>query len=194
MQRDFFTVKLNKFINCNKMVAAISFKTICNPVFMSLGTAESVEISAEDSERRLALWESINLYFSNGLNKRPEVFGAAVEKFASEINRAKALSENLVVSALHTFSINSFGSKAMRRGRNMNVNTAAIIRRKYASMAGRKCTLQGRPPKAAFTKEHGYHINRKVVPSWNRCNKRRGALPHKLSVRVQHQAAKTQKC
>lgn len=159
-----------------------------------VGTSEpAVEPSAEDNERRLALWESLSLYISNGLKERPEVFGSAVEKFANQFNKAKALSENLVLSAMHTFSINSFRSKAMRRGRYMNVNTAAMIRRKYASMSGRKCTLQGRPPKAAFTVEHGYSLKRQLLPSWKRCNQRKGAVPHNLTVRVQNQVANSRK-
>ncbi|XP_026286606.2 uncharacterized protein LOC113212209 [Frankliniella occidentalis] len=156
-------------------------------------TSESTEpYSEEEKERLLALWESINLYISNGLKERPEVFGSAVDRFASQFNKAKALSENVVLSALHTFPINSFGSKAMRKGKYIKVNTAAYIRRKYAAMSGRKCTQQGRPPKAAFTKEHGYSRSRQIVPSWSRCQQRKGAVPHKLSVRVQHQAAKSQ--
>ncbi|KAK3916869.1 Hemoglobin subunit beta [Frankliniella fusca] len=157
----------------------------------SSGTSESTEhYTDEERERLLALWDSINVYITNGLKERPEVFGSAVEKFASQFNKAKALSENVVLSAMHTFPINSFGSKAMRKGKYIKVNTAACIRRKYAAMAGRKCTQQGRPPKAAFTKEHGYTVNRQIVPAWNRQRQRKGAIPHKLSVRVQYQASK----
>ncbi|KAJ1518955.1 hypothetical protein ONE63_011443 [Megalurothrips usitatus] len=147
----------------------------------------------EAQARAFKVWESINLFISNGLKEKPDVFVSAVEKFGSQFNKGRALSENSVLSAMHTFSINSFGAKASKRGRYIKVNNAAMIRRKYASLGGRKCTQQGRPAKAAFTAEHGYSASRNIVPSWNRCSQRKGPVPHNLSVRIQQQVARNRK-
>lgn len=148
-------------------------------------SAHSTAAVAEAKE----LWQEISSFISNGLDERPDTFLSAVMKFASQFNSQRKLSENAVLSSMHMFAKDSgFGSKNVcRKGRYMNVNTAAIIRRKYRNMklGGRKVTRQGRPPKSAFTSEHGYATNKSKAAAWDRQGaQRRGAIPHRLSLRV----------
>lgn len=152
--------------------------------------SENIKESVQpvDRERHLKVleaWNAVDAYIRSGLEERPDVFLSAVEKFSANFTKAKALSENAVISAMHTFSNNAIlGDKTVRRGRYIKVNYAAKVRRKYASLGGRKVTRQGRPPKSAFTSEHGYAIGKPATAAWDGNGQKRSVLPHNISYKV----------
>lgn len=160
---------------------------------LAAGATEKPSVLDMEEEQRKAkeLWKSIHDYVSNGLDEKPDTFVAAVQKFGKQFMKCKDLSENAVLSAMHTFNNNdSFGLQAVKQGRYINVNKAATVRRKYARMGGRKCTQQGKPPKSAFTSEHGYSAKTQKSAAWDRCGMGRKALPHVMSYKVQNSSVK----
>ena len=153
-------------------------------------SAESRVVDLVDEEKRAAAidaWKSVHDSVLQGLQTRPEVFLSAVEKFTQHFNRVKTLSENALLSAMHTFAKCDapLRQKAcIRKGRYTNVNNESVRRRKN-KVGGRKVAPQGRPPKSKFTAEHGYSVQRG--------KKRPSALPHNLMYRIESTMAKKRK-
>lgn len=132
----------------------------------------------------LEVWRDINEKITSGLTNRSEVYIPAVEKFGQHFNRLISVSENAVLSALHEFGqINFSMSTRVRKGRYVKVNQKSVQRRKTA-VGGRKCAPQGRPRAAHSTAEHGYAEG---------VAKKKRALPHDLSYRIQVTAGKKRK-
>lgn len=108
----------------------------------------------------------------------------AVLKFSQHFNRLHGVSENALLSALHEFGQIDFSMRTrVRKGRYVKVNQKSVQRRKTA-IGGRKCAPQGRPRATHSTTEHGYGAVE---------GKKRRALPHDLSHKIQETVAKKRK-
>lgn len=140
----------------------------------------------------MELWNEIDKSIRESLDQRSDTYGPAVLKFGTQFLKAKNLSENAFLSVLHTFNSHCQGRRALRQGRNILVNRVSVLKRK-TQMGGRTCLRPGRPPKTAFTNEHGYALNKQKQPAWmvpKQTNKRK-ALPHNLVFRAEQQSQKS---
>ena len=115
--------------------------------------------------------------------KDPSTYLCAVRSFCSHVDSA---TESSLQSALHCFGKYTGAAAALssRKGRltslkSIGVQPTAVARRQMP-VGGRKRCYLGRPPRAAFTAEHGYQVTardrRHVMP------KRRA--PHNLAAAV----------
>ena len=123
----------------------------------------------------------------------PATYLPAVKSFCQQVHRA---SESGLESALHCFGKYTGAPPALSSRKRLTslktigVQPTAVARRKMPVSGRRRCYL-GRPPRAAFTAEHGYTVNsgdrRHVMP------KRRA--PHSLAAAVSNvQALGTSHC
>ncbi|XP_034250643.1 uncharacterized protein LOC117651038 [Thrips palmi] len=135
----------------------------------------------------LEKWEDINTYMINSLKSRPDVFVDAVDKFSVKFQRAKDSSENQLLSAFHTFNRQAAGHRSVVR-KYIYSNSSSIQKRKQPSLGGRKCTHQGRPPKSAYTTEHGYPKSKAKKTAGNIAPTKRSAIPHSLALKVSEQS------
>ncbi|KAK3932908.1 Hydroxylamine reductase [Frankliniella fusca] len=67
-------------------------------------------------DQGLAAWNSIHSYVVDCLKKRPDTFLPAVLKFCDRFEKAKSLSENSLISALHMFH-ETYSARASKKGR-----------------------------------------------------------------------------